>query len=158
VASAAITPVLIGRFRGQHRQPARRGKQAFQCLDGDQGHVGIQHQHLRAIGHVRHRLLHGVAGAELPRLFGPVQAGIPGERSAHLFTAMAMDHVDAGRRQRPCDVEHVREHRPSGDLLQHLGLRRFHALAFTGGKDDHMKRCDVRGVGHGGSCCGMAKF
>ena len=90
-----------------------------------------------------------MAGAELLRLLGPVQVGLVGERRAHLLAAMAVDHVDAGRLQRARGVDHVRQHRPPGDLLQHLRQRGLHPLAFAGGEDD-----DVQGCGHGDSCGG----
>ena len=39
----------------------------------------------------------------------------------------------------PCaarGVDHVADHRPAADLVQHLGLVRLHSLALSRGKDD----------------------
>jgi hypothetical protein len=78
----------------QHRQAARLRQQVAQGLRADQRHVAVQHQHLRGVRHLRHRLRHRVAGAQLLCLLGPLQVGLVGEVLPHRLTAMAIDHVD----------------------------------------------------------------
>jgi hypothetical protein len=70
-----------------------------------------------------------VAGAQLLRLFGPLQVGLVGEVLPHRLTAMAVDHVDRRRLQLAGRIDHVRQHRLAGDRLQHLRQHRLHALA-----------------------------
>ena len=55
-------------------------------------------------------------------------------RDAHLACKAA-----AGRLQLPRGIDHVRQHRPSRDRLQHLGQHRFHAFPGAGSKDDHVQ-------------------
>ena len=114
---------------------------------GDQRHVAIQHHHLGAIRHLAQCLLHGMPRAQPLPLLGPQQVGLVAECRAHLVATVAVDDVDRCRRKLARGRDHMREHRPPGDLLQHLGQRRAHALALARGKDD-----DVEGSGHGIAC------
>ncbi len=141
-------PAVAARIVGlgdQHGQAAGRMQQPQQGLRTDQRHVAVQHQHGGRIGNVLHRLLDRVAGAKALGLLGPDQVELVGKGLAHLLAAMAVDHVDGSRTQGARGLEHVRQHRPPGDGLEHLGPRGLHPLAFAGGEDDH-----VQGQGHGG--------
>jgi len=122
------------------------GQQVLQGIEPDQRHIAVQHQYPGRVGHLRHGLLHGMAGPQLLALLGPLQVGLVGERRAHRLTAVAVHHVDGSRLQLACGIDHMRQHRPAGNRLQHLGQDRLHALASAGGEDD-----DVQGLGHGGS-------
>src|SRR3546814_14261401 len=81
----------------------------------------------------------GVAGAELSRLLDPLQVFLFDERIAHLPAAVAVDDVDARRPQPSRGGDDVGEHRLPGDLLQHLGQARFHALALPGAQDHDLQ-------------------
>ena len=85
-----------------------------------------------------------MAGAQLLALLGPAQFGLVGERLPDRFAAMAVHHVDRCRLQLARGVDDMGKHRAPGDGLQHLRQGRLHALAGTGGQDDH-----VQGLGHG---------
>ena len=129
---------------------ASRAKQARERGRQHQRHVAEQHQHLGVVGDVRQGLQHGMPGAELARLVRPAEVGA-GEGSLYLRSAMSMHHVDARRPQRRSTVDHVREHRPASQRLQHLGQGRFHPLALAGGEDH-----DVQGRTHA-QCSGDAQ-
>jgi len=53
---------------------------------------------------------------------------------------MAMHHENLARRERARGVDHVREQRPAGKRMKHLGKVRPHALAQAGGQYDHVER------------------
>ena len=57
-----------------------------------------------------------------------------------LVAAVAMHDVDRSGPEFAGRVDHVGQHRPAGDLLQDLGQRGTHALAFAGGEDDDVER------------------
>src|SRR6266480_7481949 len=80
-----------------------------------------------------------MAGAALRRLQYPVEAGV-GKRRAHAIGTMAMHHENLARRERPRRVDHMREQRPAGKRMKHLGKVRPHALAKTCSKYDHVER------------------
>jgi len=80
-----------------------------------------------------------MASAQLLRLLGPAQVVLAGESRTYRLAAMTVDHVDAGRIQRARGIDHMRQHRPAADRLQHLGQRRLHSLALAGGEDDHVQ-------------------
>ena len=96
IAHHAAVAGGIGQVGDQHRDAARRGEQALQRLGADQRHIAVEHQYARVVGHVRHRLLHRMAGTELLRLLGPEQVVLIAEGTAHGFAAMAVDDMDAG--------------------------------------------------------------
>ena len=132
---AAVAGRIVESF-GQHRGALAGGRQqVVQGRFGDQRHVGVQHQHPGIIRNAGHGLLHGMAGAELLRLFGPVQIRLVGEFGAHLRATVAVHHVDAGGAQASGALDDMTEHRPAGDALQHLRARGLHPLAFAGGQD-----------------------
>jgi len=66
------------------------------------------------------------------------------ERRTHHVAAMAVHDDDASRRERARGLQHVRKHRPPGDLVQNLGQRGMHPLALPGGKHDDVKGHDGR--------------
>ena len=66
---------------------------------------------LRAVGHVRHRLLHRVPVPSCCACSAQLQVGLVGERGLHLVAAMAVHDVDACGRQRARGGDHVRQHR-----------------------------------------------
>ena len=98
--------------------PGGAGASSRRCsvVGADQRHIAVQHQHLRAVGHARHRLLHARGRC---RAAAPVRAqcrsGWSANAALHLIAAMAVHDVDAGRLQRARGVDHVRQHRPAGD-------------------------------------------
>ena len=121
IADDAAVTGGIGRLGREHGKRAGRGQQPGQGVAGDQRHVAVEHQHACVVGYARQRLLHGVAGAQLPGLFRPAQVGLVGERRAHLGTAMPEHDMDRRRMQGTRGVDYVRQHRPLRDRLQHLG-------------------------------------
>ena len=80
--------------------------------------------------------MHGVAGAELPACSTHSIAAIretpraPARRHGRSTTMIF------ARLERARGVEHVREQRPAGERMQHLGQRGMHALALTRGEND----------------------
>ena len=80
-----------------------------------------------------------MSGAQPLGLLRPHQVRLVLERGAHLVTAMAMDDMDGFRQQPPGRSDHMGQHRPAGDFLQHLGQRGVHPLAFSGGQNDYMQ-------------------
>ena len=89
---------------------------------------------------------HGMAGAEALFLDEDFRCGVEARgRLADLVGAVADDQRDiraAGRLRRRRDM---RDHRQTGDLVQHLGLGALHARALAGGKDDRQ----AASLGHG---------
>ena len=140
VAQHATIAGRIVEFGDQHGERAIGREQRAQGVGSDQRHIGVQHQHARVVGHVRHRLLHRMPSAELLRLFGPDKIRLVGERRAHLRAAMPVHNMDACGTERARDIDHMREHRATCDRLQHLRQRGFHALAFAGGENDDVQR------------------
>jgi hypothetical protein len=153
IADDAAVAGGVGEFGDQHRQPGARRQQPLQAVGRDQRDIPVQHQHLRAIGHLRHRLLQRMAGAELLRLLDPMQVLLFGECGLHRVAAVAMDHMNAVGCERERGLDDMGQHRPSRDLLQHLGLGRVHAFALAGGEDH-----DVQGGGHGRPARGKRQF
>ena len=141
----------------QHGQSGVEAEQMAQGGRADQRHVAVQHQHARAIGDGRHGLLHGVAGAALLALLGPLQIALLCERGLHLLAGVTVHDVDNGGFERPRSGHHVRQHRLAGNGLQHLGTHRLHALAFTGSKDDDVQRCGGWRRSHAGPAWGSIK-
>ena len=135
---AAVAGRVLHPHAQQGKRLAVRGRrhQALQRGGLRQRHVAVQHQHQVVVGHGRHRLLQRVPGAQLLGLQRPVQ-GLARERLAHLLAAVAVDHVDVGRRgDFPRGVDHVLQQGAPGEGLQHLGQVGLHALALAGGQDD----------------------
>ncbi len=130
----------IGRFGHQHCEGTRRGHHLRQGVGQDQRHIAIEHQHSRRIGNGGHRLLQGMAGAQALRLFHEQQIRLLRKRRPHRVAAVADHDMDARRPQCARRLQHMRQHRPTGQRLQHLGQLRTHPLAFTCGKDHHMQR------------------
>ena len=153
VAQDAAVTGWIRQVGREHGQPARCIEQALQRMRGDQWHIAIEHEHAGIVGHAGHRLLHGMAGAELLRLLRPLQVGLVRERGAHRLATMPVDHMDALRRQRARGVDGVRQHRSACHLLQHLRQCGFHSLALAGGQDN-----DMQGCAHGMARVWMRRF
>ena len=109
-------------------------KVCFQAASHER-YVAIEYQHVGIGRNARHRLLYGVAGPELLGLQHPLDAGV-GERRAHLFGAVAMDHDHLARCERARRREHVSEQRPAGERMQDLGPLRAHALALARGENE----------------------
>ena len=65
-----------------------------------------------------------------------------GERGDRLGTGRGDDDHALGA-ERAGDGEHMTEHRPAGDRVQHLGQRGFHPRALPGGKDRRRPRRDL---------------
>ncbi|MNM74023.1 hypothetical protein D3C81_857720 [compost metagenome] len=126
----------IGQLHGEQGQLRRAGvgQQALEGRRLDQRHVAVQHQHLLGTDE-RQRLGDRVAGAELLLLEDEIQV-VGRQALAHRFGAVADDHMDALRLQRPGGVDDMAEHGLAGDRMQDLGQRRAHAGALTGGEDD----------------------
>ena len=59
-----------------------------------------------------------------------------GQVADDLVPPMADDHDDAGRIQFPCGGEHVVQHGPAADRVEHLGQRRVHPGASACSEDD----------------------
>jgi hypothetical protein len=81
--------------------------------------------------------------AELFLLFVPAQIGVRKGR-AHGIAAMTIDDVNASGAEGAGPLEHMREHGPSGERLQHLGQAGIHALALAGGQDNNRQRHRIR--------------
>lgn len=124
----------------QYRDAAFCGEQTLQRLGSDERHVAVQHQHACIDRHRRHRVLHGMAGAQALLLLGPVEIGLVGKRGTDLLAAVAVNDVDPCGAELARGVDHVTQHRLAGDLLQHLGRGGLHALALAGGEDDDVER------------------
>ena len=107
VAHDAAVSGRIGRFRHQHRQSRIRCQQALQRGGRDQRHIAVQHQHGRFVGNRRDRLLHGVAGAQLPVLQHPLQIALIGKGRLDCIATMPMHDMDALRSQSACGIDHV---------------------------------------------------
>ncbi len=116
----------------------RLGHQLLERFGAHQGHVAVQHQHLRAARHFRQRLRERVARTELLRLLDPLHARA-GEGRSHFGAAVAMHHEDLFRLERAGRVEHVRKERPASEGMQHFRQRGVHALSLPGGEHDHGK-------------------
>jgi len=95
---------------------------------------------VRIFRNTGHRESHGVSRAELLGLMHPGEVAKIGDRGADLLAEVAINEMDAGGLQRARGIEHVRQHRPSGQRHHHLRLGRLHALALAGGEDDHVQR------------------
>ncbi len=119
----ATVAMRVLRYGAEHRKAPRRVEQSLQALGANQRDVAIQHQHRSAVGHGGHGLLHGVPGAQLLCLLGPVQIRLVGESRFHLLAAMAVHHVDGAGTERAGRIDHVAEHGLASDRLQHLGPR-----------------------------------
>jgi hypothetical protein len=90
-----------------------------------------------ALGDRITRREHRMAGAETLLLqigFNPDAADIG--RLRHIFGITADDECDGGDAGGGHRLDHMGDHRPSGDRVQHLRFRRFHPRAVTGGKND----------------------
>jgi hypothetical protein len=99
-------------------------------------------------------------GAQVLVLYGDVPLIMPQTlkrllaapgRLAVLVAAVAVHDVHRRRLQFARRVDHVRQHRPRRDRLQHLGQGRFHALALARGEDDDVQRQGWRRCVHGAS-------
>jgi hypothetical protein len=110
----------LGQAHGQEAQRLVARQQRFQRARADQWRIAIQDQHAGARWNTRHRLLHGVPGAEPFRLWHPADVEIGAGRS-HRFGFGIVDHVDTGRRQAHGGFHNVPEHRPPAHGMQHLG-------------------------------------
>ena len=75
IAHDAAVAGGIGNFRGEHRHAfARRFEHALERRRPHQRHIAIEHQEIGFLRHLRHRLQHRVASAELLGLQRPLQA------------------------------------------------------------------------------------
>ena len=59
--------------------------------------------------------------------------------------AMSNHHGDAVGLQAGCAIQHMREHWPARDLMQHLGQIGLHALAHAGSQNDNVQHSVVIG-------------
>ena len=77
-----------------------------------------------------------MAGAELVGLGREEDVGLAPEAFEDLVGRVA-DHDDDRPGPRASrGLDHVADHRPAADLVQHLGLLRLHPLALSGRQDD----------------------
>ena len=136
---------------------ARGRKEPPQGVDARQRHVAVQDQRRHGVQQMRQRLHDGVAGAQLWFLARQRHCASPAARRVrsleicrHGVTAVAVHDADgAGGRfaaQRLGRVEHVRQQRPAGQWVQHLGQVGVHALALPGGENDDVHGC-FQGLG-----------
>ena len=107
-----------------------------------QRRVGVEHEHGAAGALQRgHRLHHRIARAARRRLHRDRRVGPRGAGAlADFRRVIADDDAEPRRRQRRGGGEHVLQHRPAGDRVQHLGRFRAHARALAGGEHDHRYR------------------
>ena len=106
-----------------------------QGLGADERRVAAEDEHQVRAGAGRLGAAHRVAGAQL---FFLDHRGdrVTGQGRAHRLALVADDHraaVGTGVRDR---VEHVVDHRPKENLVEHLGALGLHSRTFAGGKDD----------------------
>lgn len=114
-------------------------QQLQQAFAADQRHIAVQHEHPRRVGNRRHRLLHGMSGAQLLALRGPLQIALIGKGGLHLIAAVPVHDMDRRRLQLPRGGDHVRQHRLARQRLQHFGQGRAHALALARGQDHNVQ-------------------
>ena len=86
---------------------------------------------------MRQGLLHGMPRSELRLLPDHDEIG-GGDRLRHLLAAVAVDDADALGIQGAGGGDHVREHGPPRERMQHLGQARMHALALAGREYHHI--------------------
>ena len=109
--------------------------QAFEGGGADQRHVTIENEGGDAVVQQRHGLGDGMAGAQLGRLFGPVQVGLALEGGLHLFATMA-EHDD-----QPLGVEgaggvdDMAEQGFAGQGVQNFRQVGVHPFAHAGSQD-----------------------
>ena len=106
----------------------------------DQGHIGVEHEHRGLVRHVRQRLQHRMAGAQLLGLVHPgdvrrIRVPLPDLRRPGPHHDMQLR-----RGERPCRVQHVAQHGPPANLMKHLRPVRPHASALARGQDDDFER------------------
>src|SRR5712691_7527513 len=136
VSYDAPIPCGVVRCRGEQAQTFPRGfDQALERPGPNQRDVAVQHEGRPALVEMRHGLHHRVARAELRVLPDPDRS-VFSHGLAHGLAAVAVDDADDLRRQALRRVDDMRDERPAGETMQHLGRIRLHALAETGGEDD----------------------
>ena len=135
------------RFQGKQGDAVgiRERDQIAQGVRAHQRHVAVKHEYEVRI-YLRHGLLNGMTGAELPLLQHPVQAAIAGkgeiggfEGLTHEFGAMADDRVNPGMVERCRRFEYVGQQGLAAEAMQRLGQRTEHAGALAGGENDDLK-------------------
>jgi hypothetical protein len=155
VAHDAPIAGRVGEFDRQQADPRPRAvDQSREGFGPHQRHVAVQNQRRPVVLEQRRRLLHRMSGTELRLLQNQLQVAAVRYSRAHPIGPVA-DHRDyVGRgaarlRDRSRGGDHVRQHRPSGDRMQHLRQVGAHALALAGGQDHDVHRaCRERDGGH----------
>ena len=132
---AQDTPIAAGVVEGHGEQChllfADAVEQCRQGLAPNQGHIAVQHQHLVGPQRIK-RLGHRMAGALLLGLHGEAHRAVA-QRLAKLVATVADHHVQFLGAKRCGRVDDVTHHRLAGQAVQHLGPRRTHPCALTGG-------------------------
>ena len=119
----------VRKIDGQQRQlvSATRRHQRTQGVDAGQRHIAREHDHDAVIGQLRHRLLHGVAGAQLWLLSYEINAQsacsprIHCAGCFHFHSTMTGNDDGLADLQSPCSVQHMAQQRATGQRMQHLG-------------------------------------
>ncbi len=126
----------VRQLGGHDGEPVASGiQQTLQGFRTHERHVAVEDQDVCILRELRHRLLHGVSGAELLGLQHPLHWSIL-EEVSDLVGAMAVDHHDLARRQCLRRGKHVGEQRPACERVQDLGELRAHAFSLACGQDD----------------------
>ena len=113
------------------------GDHGLKGVSGHQRHVSAQDDHLLAfIRHMGKRAHHGVSGSELLFLEGKDHRSGPRHHPANLFGLVSHHHDDVIAGDAASRLDDIHHHGFPQDLMQHLGLRRLHALAEPGSQYD----------------------
>ena len=140
----------VGQLDGQQRQlPAGHGlrcrDQSAQGVWLGERHVARQHDHRAILAQVRHRLLHGVAGAKLRLLAHKLKVKTAYSAccacggSFYFHSTVAGDDRGAARLQMRRLPQHMVQKRAPRQALQHLGNAAFHARALAGRHDEDVE-------------------
>ena len=154
-AHAHNAPVAGGVFHFQRQQCqvfASAGRnQLAQRVGLGQRHIAGQHHHGSVVTQGGHRLLHGVAGAQLRLLAHKFHAKcafcarVACAGCFYFYSAVAGNHDHLARLQGACGVNHMLQECAPGQLVQDLGQSTLHACAFARRHNDHVNRVRVAG-------------
>ena len=158
-AAADDAAIARGVFKvnGEQRQPpaaARLGQRA-QRGGLNERHIARENEGDAAVIQQGQGLLRGMPRAQLRLLQGGealhgarplvcLRAGLRvpfGAKGLHFLRAMPRDHHAAASAQLRGCVQHMPQHGPPGQALEHFGQAAFHARALARSQNDDVKRC-----------------